>query len=47
MKEFMSFDQYDNWYWHHTGNHATIEQYANAKARYNNIARKAAELCRK
>ena len=47
MKEFMSFDQYDNWYWHHTGNHATIEQYQTAKARYKNIMSKAEAICQK
>lgn len=38
---FPIFEKYDNWYWHQTGNHATIEQYHEAKARVEKYTSKA------
>lgn len=47
MNKFPSFEQYDKWHWYNTGYHATRDQYESAKARYENIERKAEAICQK
>lgn len=44
MNKFPSFKQYDKWLWLTTMQHATREQYIEAKQRVENYVKRAEEL---